>query len=246
MSRGRRRRGGARRPAAGEGGSGAPASGAEGTPKPQAGSRQGGQQGARQGSRQRQAPQGGEQGPRPAGGESARRSGGRRRRRKSGASRAEPSALEQMADRGPRVLQTLPADGLVAEEIIDNMRDEYGYPATPQEYRLIVRVAPDEAERQNARRRRESPAPGEAPSGLIAGTPDGEPEEDAPDAAAPKEGAPVARRGRLRRRRRGRGRSGGAGDGVEPATGGPRGDAGGDSPGTPGGAEPGGGEPAGD
>ena len=44
-----------------------------------------------------------------------------------------------MANR-PRVLQTLPADGLVAEEIIDDMREEYGYPATPQEYRLIVRI----------------------------------------------------------------------------------------------------------
>src|SRR5437879_2880367 len=154
MSRGRRRRGGARRPAATEGASSAAPPGTEGAPSPPAGSRKGG-------SRQKQTPQGGrQQAATPPGAEGARRSG-RRRRRRSGASRAEPSVLEQMANR-PRVLQTLPADGLVAEEIIDDMREEYGYPATPQEYRLIVRIAPDEAERQSAPRRRE-------PSGLPEG-----------------------------------------------------------------------------
>src|SRR5437588_4117097 len=161
MSRGRRRRGGARRPAAGEGASSAATAGTE-SPSPQAGTRQAGTR--KGGSRQKQTPQGGrQQAVTPPGTEGARRSGGRRRRRRSGASRAEPSVLEQMANR-PRVLQTLPADGLVAEEIIGDMREEYGYPATPQEYRLIVRVAPDEAERQSARRRREPSALPEGPA----------------------------------------------------------------------------------
>jgi hypothetical protein len=109
-----------------------------------------------------------------------------------------------MANRGPRVLQTLPADGLVAEEIIDSLREEYGYPATPQEYRLIVRIAPDEAERQSARRRRE-------PAALAAVTEAPDEATEADDGSdVPREAAPTARRGRLRRRRRGRGRGGGA------------------------------------
>ncbi|HWD71485.1 MAG TPA: hypothetical protein VG779_03070 [Actinomycetota bacterium] len=252
MSRGRRRRGGAHRPAAGEGASSAATPGTE-SPSPQAGTRKGG-------SRQKQTPQGGrQQAVTPPGTEGARRSGGRRRRRRSGASRAEPSVLEQMVNR-PRVLQTLPADGLVAEEIIGDMREEYGYPATPQEYRLIVRVAPDEAERQSPRRRRE-------PSALPEGPAEATDEEavDGDEASdAPKEATPTVRRGRLRRRRRGRGRSGGAGraDGAGPDLAGPRGDLPGDpardsglepSPDSPGGlpgdspgAAPGGDEPAAD
>lgn len=253
MSRGRRRRGGARGPAAGEGAASAATPGTEGAASQQAGARKGG-------SRQKQTPQGGrQQAVTPPGTEGARRSGGRRRRRRSGASRAEPSVLEQMANR-PRVLQTLPADGLVAEEIIDDMREEYGYPATPQEYRLIVRIAPDESERQSARRRREPSALAEGPA---------EPtDEEAVDgdetSEAPKEATPAVRRGRLRRRRRGRGRGGGAGrpDGAGPDLAGPRGDLPGDSardsgqepsPDSPGGspgdspgAAPGGGEPAAD
>ena len=131
-----------------------------------------------------------------------------------------------MANR-PRVLQTLPADGLVAEEIIDDMREEYGYPATPQEYRLIVRIAPDEAERQSARRRRE-------PSGLPEGpaeTTDEEAVDGDETSDPPKEATPGVRRGRLRRRRRGRGRGGDAGraDGAGPDLAGPRGDSPGDS-----------------
>src|SRR5207253_2051549 len=76
----------------------------------------------------KQAPPKQAPGPKPAAGEGGRR-GSRRRRRRSGA-RAEPSALEQMAAQGPRTLQTLPSEGLVLEEVIDAMRDEYGYPAT--------------------------------------------------------------------------------------------------------------------
>jgi hypothetical protein len=120
-----------------------------------------------------------------------------------------------MANRGPRVLQTLPADGLVAEEIIDSMREEYGYPATPQEYRLVLRVAPDEAERQGARRRRELAPPAEAALAAPDEATNGDVGSD-----VPREAPPAARRGRLRRRRRGRGRGGaapGAGGGEPPA-----------------------------
>jgi hypothetical protein len=149
--------------------------------------------------------------------------------------------LEQMANR-PRVLQTLPADGLVAEEIIDDLRQEYGYPATPQEYRLILRVAPDEPERQSARRRRE---PSVLPEGPVDAT-----DEEAVDGdeapEAPKEAAPTVRRGRRLRRRRGRGRGGGAGkaDGAGPAPDGPPGDSPRGSPGDSPAAGPGEGEPA--
>lgn len=156
-----------------------------------------------------------------------------------------------MANR-PRVLQILPADGLVAEEIIDDMREEYGYPATPQEYRLIVRIAPDEAERQSARRRRD-------PSALAEGPAEATDEEavDGDEASdAPKEATPTVRRGRLRRRRRGRGRGAGAGraDGAGPDLAGrdpardsgqkPSPDLPRESPGDSPGAAPGGGEPA--
>jgi len=106
-----------------------------------------------------------------------------------------------MADKGPRILQTLPPDGLVAEEIIDDMREEYGYPATPQEYRLIIRVAAEEPERQNGGRRR-SPAESPAAGGERSPAPQAGGEQPTRDPAA------LARRGRLRRRRRGKGRGG--------------------------------------
>ncbi|MGH2717835.1 MAG: hypothetical protein ACRDJU_04570, partial [Actinomycetota bacterium] len=80
-----------------------------------------------------------------------------------------------MADRGPRTLQTLPSEGIVLEELIGSMREEYGYPATPQEYRLIVRVAPDESERGAARRRAQA---GPAPAGVAAPEPEGGPEAE--------------------------------------------------------------------
>lgn len=51
--------------------------------------------------------------------------------------------LEAMNMR-PRVVQTLPPDGLVLEELIDGMRTEYGTPATPQEYRLIIKTLSQE------------------------------------------------------------------------------------------------------
>jgi len=45
-----------------------------------------------------------------------------------------------MAPRRPTTL-TLPPDGTVLEELISDMETEYGTPATPQEYRLILKVA---------------------------------------------------------------------------------------------------------
>src|SRR3989442_2977700 len=155
MARSRRRRGGGRRRA------GAEAAPVEGAAQQPAGSTAGAKQqggprhtGSRTGPKQQAGAAGAKQGPQ----DGARRSGGRRRRRRSGGARSsEPSVLEQMADRGPRILQTLPPDGVVAEEIIDDMREEYVYPATPQEYRLIVRVAAEDPASQNdGVRRRES------------------------------------------------------------------------------------------
>lgn len=40
----------------------------------------------------------------------------------------------------PRQLQTLPPDGLVLDELISDLISEYGAPATPQDYRLIIRL----------------------------------------------------------------------------------------------------------
>lgn len=40
----------------------------------------------------------------------------------------------------PRRSATLPADGIVLEEVIESMQQEYGTPSTPQEYRLIVKL----------------------------------------------------------------------------------------------------------
>lgn len=44
----------------------------------------------------------------------------------------------------PRRLQTLPPDGLILEEVISGMQGEYGIPATPQEYRLLLRLATEQ------------------------------------------------------------------------------------------------------
>ncbi|MCA1840576.1 MAG: hypothetical protein LC723_09640 [Actinobacteria bacterium] len=48
--------------------------------------------------------------------------------------------MEAMIGRKPTQAQTLPADGTVLEELIENMQNEYGTPSTPQEYRLIIKV----------------------------------------------------------------------------------------------------------
>ncbi|HWD09025.1 MAG TPA: hypothetical protein VHA57_08020 [Actinomycetota bacterium] len=140
----------------------------------------------------------------------ARKSGRKRRRRPGSGRPGELSVIEQMAAR-PKVLQTLPPEGVVLEELIDAMREEYGYPTTPQEYRLVLRVAPEEPERGSGRRRAQGGAAAMAAAvaerGAVA---EGE------EAAAAGEGAEVtvpAKR-RVRRRRRGRSRGSAAASGL--------------------------------
>lgn len=68
---------------------------------------------------------------------------GRRRRRRRRVGRE--SGVASMIQR-PAKLQTLPPDGVVLEELISNLQDEYGTPVTPQEYRLTIKMTPaDEA-----------------------------------------------------------------------------------------------------
>jgi hypothetical protein len=47
-------------------------------------------------------------------------------------------------DARPKRLRTLPPDGLILEELISEMQTNHGTPATPQEYRLIIRTPPAE------------------------------------------------------------------------------------------------------
>lgn len=56
-------------------------------------------------------------------------------------------ALEAMSFRRTQ-LETLPEDGMNLEELISDLKNEYGTPATPQEYRLLIKVpaAQDAAE----------------------------------------------------------------------------------------------------
>jgi hypothetical protein len=87
------------------------------------------------------------------------------------------------------MLQTLPPDGTVLEELIGAMQSEYGVPTTPQEYRLIIKV----------------PAPEEPTDPALEAKPaaaGSEPETDEELEAVPRQ-----RSGR--RRRRGRRRGGG-------------------------------------
>ena len=149
-----------------------------------------------------------------------------------------------MADRGPRTLQTLPPDGQVLEEVISNMREEYGYPATPQEYRLILRVAPEEPDRANGGRHRmpagsvagtnQAARSGPAPIGEVSPTSPASPAREPRDAKpggragrpeageedAEDQGPSGVRRTRVRRRRRGRGRAGAPAGGGDPPAGG--------------------------
>jgi hypothetical protein len=74
--------------------------------------------------------------------------------------------------------KTLPPDGTVLEEVISDLQDSYGTPATPQEYRLLVKL----------------PEGSEPIGDLDAFDPGPEPDGE--------------RRGRRRRRRRRRGGSG--------------------------------------
>jgi ribonuclease E len=105
-----------------------------------------------------------------AAGSRVRRDGGKR----THAREAKPSA--------PR-LKTLPADGVVLEDLIAGMQAEYGIPATPQEYRLLIRVPTSSDE--------------------VAGAAQ-EPEDEEP----PSREEPSIRTARSRRRRRSRRRAG--------------------------------------
>ena len=84
--------------------------------------------------------------------------------------------MEVMIGKRPTQAQTLPPDGLVLEELIENLQEEYGTPSTPQEYRLIIRVP------QQQEASAEKPAQAVAESG---------------------ESAPARKRRRRGRRRRG-------------------------------------------
>ncbi len=42
----------------------------------------------------------------------------------------------------PSKLETLPPDGVVLEELISNMQEEYGTPLTPQQFRLTIKMSP--------------------------------------------------------------------------------------------------------
>jgi hypothetical protein len=53
--------------------------------------------------------------------------------------------MEIMVGKRPTQAQTLPPDGVVLEELIANLQEEYGTPSTPQEYRLIIRVPQQDA-----------------------------------------------------------------------------------------------------
>ncbi|HVF12916.1 MAG TPA: hypothetical protein VNA87_07515 [Actinomycetota bacterium] len=70
------------------------------------------------------------------------RPGGRRRRRR-GSGGGEPTgfaaAVKEMSFR-QATLQTLPDDGQVLDEVIGDLKTEYGVPATPQEYRLFIKI----------------------------------------------------------------------------------------------------------
>lgn len=70
-------------------------------------------------------------------------SGRSRRRRRGGQAGGMGSIIDTMAAR-TGVVQTLPPDGTVLEELIADLEAEYGTPATPQEYRLIIKVASGE------------------------------------------------------------------------------------------------------
>lgn len=70
------------------------------------------------------------------------RAGGRRRRRRGGGggeATGFATAVKEMSFRST-TLQTLPDDGQVLDEVISDLKTEYGVPATPQEYRLFIKI----------------------------------------------------------------------------------------------------------
>jgi hypothetical protein len=79
----------------------------------------------------------------------------RRRRTEPASAVAQPAAAPR-----PR-LRLLPKDGIVLEEVISTMQEEFGTPATPQEFRLLVKVPGAEPEpvRTDPEDREEVPEP---------------------------------------------------------------------------------------
>ncbi len=90
----------------------------------------------------------------------------------------------------PTTLKTLPPDGTDLDDLIGALQSEYGVPATPQEYRLIIKV----------------PAPEEHPTDPALEV---EPAPAAPRLQPEPEAAASPRQRPARRRRRGRRRTGG-------------------------------------
>jgi hypothetical protein len=120
-------------------------------------------------------------------------SGGRRRSHGRAAAR-ETSVLDSMSSL-PTSLKTLPPDGTDLDELIGALQSEYGVPATPQEYRLIIKVpAPEEHTDPSLEVKPPAPSPQNA--------------EPRPETEVEGEGPPVRLRAG-RRRRRGRRRPGG-------------------------------------
>lgn len=124
---------------------------------------------------------------------SAQAPGGRRRRRRRSGGATGASAIARMAGPRPRQLQTLPDDGIVLEELIATLRDEYGTPTTPQEYRLLIKVPSDEGKPLPREPEEPESAPQELPA-QMAPSPrprrrrrrrGRRPESDSPDAPAP-------------------------------------------------------------
>ena len=132
----------------------------------------------------------------------------RRRRGRRGGVAREESVLESMSSR-PRQLQTLPPDGLVLDELISDLKSEYGVPATPQAYRLIIKLPAEDQPDSEA-------SDAEVPQA----------QTEKPEAPEGAQGQTEGSGNPARRRRRRRGRRGQGGG--HPRTSGPAGDAPGD------------------
>ncbi|MGH2812405.1 MAG: hypothetical protein ACRDI1_06800 [Actinomycetota bacterium] len=95
-----------------------------------------------------------------------------------------------VAEGRSKTVQTLPPDGLVLEEVISDMRTERGLPATPQEFRLVIRGPGQDSEAP-----RTDPAdPQEVPAEPQV------PEKPGPPPSADQVETAPRRRGRRRRR----------------------------------------------
>lgn len=82
-------------------------------------------------------------GPRPEKKENAAQqtTGAPKRKRRRRRRRRPAETLEGfLASAKMTEAQTLPPDGTILEEVISDLQDAYGTPATPQEYRLMVKL----------------------------------------------------------------------------------------------------------